>query len=238
VIGAAMSGTLRFCLLTLLAVVAREPLQAAIVTTTVTATVESQYAGAPVSSLTPGDTVSFTFTYDNAGTTMHIFNPDGSIQETFDLANFPEYYFFSDITAVAFSPNIQALFAELGKTYHRPGRYYFDFATGLVNASGTEILSFQNASNAEYSFFIADIVGRTTDDGTLYFNNIEVGASSEVGFNIVGFHSTTFAVPEPSTLSLFGAGVLWLALSIRRRTFSMSRLVKEHAKHKGLPEHQ
>lgn len=181
---------------------------AGLVTTTVTATVGNQYSGGPVSSLSTGDTVTFALTYDDDSTAMHIFNADGSIQETFELTNYPQYWFFSDISSVAFSANVQSLFSELGKTYHDPDKYFYDLAAGEINASGTEMLNFSLASNAEYHIILPDVLGSINDDGDIYLQRDD--GQPPVGFDLLQLRSTTSpVVPAPSSLTcLIGVGMM------------------------------
>ena len=156
----------------------------------------------------------FNVKYDNEGTTMTTFWGDGSINDTWEIEDYPIFAFFDN---AKFKPSkeLRAVLPEQKGTF-LPDQLYESRTYG--RPEGETISAYFNYLVPNYAFYTIlnglSAEGKTDDSSGYLANRI---SSDYLRF---GGHAeiTSNPVPEPATMLLFGTGLIGLAgLRFRRK---------------------
>ncbi len=182
-----------------------------------------------------GHALQISATYDNAGTTMNIWHDgpngiaqfggaDDTVNQTFDLANYPGYTQFSDaqqaISGLAPLPLGTVPYDASSTNF----AWYYTVGSGY-RGTGYTYLQVQADSLIYYlALFSPAEWGNGTGETCFlvhqaYFHRVLGRGYQEGDFCAPGFSSVTItggAIAEPATLALLGMGLVGLCFSRRR----------------------
>ena len=196
---------------------------AAMIQTTISGTVSSE-EGHDFFGISRGDSVSFTYKYDNEGTSMHSFYLDGSIQ-TYDMTqaaswSFP-YHFMSD-ASVLLSSNIVSLindsFYDYQTTYTQNSVSEFEYRDGTTYRNYYSIVG-------NYSVVLQEVISGPGGNSNFfrvessdYMTNYSSYRLDNVQFSHIAAPGITppDPTPIPGAVWLLGSGLAGL-IGLRRR---------------------